>query len=148
MSFRDRQGRFLTTRKRKSAKPRAIIEHNYNAHGERTSPGIEKCSIGRRIVEMDVLLSNLQSCQQCRLGPVALSHKTLVGELPKGLSGYFYVRCENPDCNYVNRVPYGSTHKIKKKGMPCFVINTKLGAGKNVYMCRLLFSNLLLKIIV
>ena len=82
---------------------------------------------------MDVLLSNLQSCQQCRLGPVALSHKTLVSELPKGLSGYFYVRCENPDCNYVNRLPYGSTHKIKKKGMPSFVINTKLGAGKGIY---------------
>jgi len=44
MSFRDRQGRFLTTRKRKSAKHRSIIEHNYNAHGERTSPIIDKIS--------------------------------------------------------------------------------------------------------
>jgi len=61
MSFRDGQGRFVSTRKRKSGKHHSIIEHNYNAHGERTLPRIEKSCIGRRIVEMDVL------CRICSL---------------------------------------------------------------------------------
>ena len=85
--------------------------------------------VGRRIVEWNVLLDNLQSCPVCRMGPIPLTKDSLVGELQKGLSGYIYVRCGNNDCQAVVRAAYGKTHHMKKKGMPCFVVNTKLGTG-------------------
>lgn len=46
------------------------------------------------------------------------------------IRGYLYVRCMNPDCGQVNIAPYWKTHRQKKKGMPCFVANTKLGTCK------------------
>lgn len=87
---------------------------------------------GRRIVEFQVLLSSLRTCKFCRLGPVPLTLDNVVGEMKKGLGGYLYVRCVNPDCGEVNIAPYGKTHHVKKKGMPCFVANTKLGTCKYI----------------
>ena len=29
-------------------------------------------------------------------------------------------------------VPFGKTHILKKTGSPCFVVDTKLGIGKNI----------------
>jgi len=92
----------------------------------------------RRKWTIGFLLENLRFCAMCRLGPVNLTYDSVVGEMRKGLSGYLYVRCQNPDCLHVNRVPYGKTHRIKRKGMPCFAANTKLGVGKSIFMC--LFS--------
>ena len=80
-------------------------------------------------MEWNVLLDNLQSCPVCRMGPIPLTKDSLVGELQKGLSGYIYVRCGNNDCQAVVQAAYGKTHHMKKKGMPCFVVNTKLGTG-------------------
>lgn len=88
---------------------------------------------GRRLVEFFVLLSSLKTCTFCRLGPVPLTVYSIIGEMKKGLGGYLYVRCMNPDCGQVNIAPYGKTHRQKKKGMPCFVANTKLGTCK--YIC-------------
>jgi len=51
------------------------------------------------------LLEGLRFCVQCKLGPIPLTFFNIVGELRKGLSGYFYVGCENPECHAVNRVP-------------------------------------------
>lgn len=48
----------------------------------------------------------------------------------KGLAGYLYVACQNPECGHINMVPYGHTYMVKKTGAPCFVVNTKLGTGK------------------
>ncbi|XP_033759590.1 uncharacterized protein LOC117341838 [Pecten maximus] len=86
---------------------------------------------GRRIVEFGILLSHVQYCKFCRLGPVPLTYRTVVGELQKGLGGYLYARCENPDCEQINRVPYGSMHRVSesRKGMPCFTAKTKLGTA-------------------
>ena len=42
---------------------------------------------GRRIVEFDVLLSNLKTCQKCRLGHVQLTYYNVIGETQKGLRG-------------------------------------------------------------
>ena len=89
--------------------------------------------LGRQIVEWETLLSNLRYCEQCRLGPVPLTLDNVVGEMQCGLGGYLYVRCVNPSCQFVNRAAYGKVHRQaskKKTGMPCFVINTKLGAGE------------------
>ncbi|XP_056009475.1 uncharacterized protein LOC130051527 [Ostrea edulis] len=86
---------------------------------------------GQRIIEFGTLVEALESCRQCRLGPLSLSASNIVGELQKGLGGYLYVKCLNPECGEVNTIPYGQTHREKagKAGMPCFVINTKLGTG-------------------
>ncbi|XP_052695763.1 uncharacterized protein LOC128174187 [Crassostrea angulata] len=37
--------------------------------------------------------------------------------------------CSNTDCRYINKVAYGKTHHIRKRGMPCFSVNTKLGTA-------------------
>ena len=86
--------------------------------------------VGRRIVELEILLSALSSCKFCRLGPIPLTLFNIIGELKKGLGGYLYVKCQNAECNGVNIVPYGKTHHMKQKGSPCFAVNTKLGTGK------------------
>ena len=90
--------------------------------------------MGRRIVDFGVLLSALSSCKFCKLGPIPLTFYSVFGELKKGLGGYLYVKCQNLDCNQVNIVPYGKTHHMKKKGTPCFSVNTKLGTGKSIHM--------------
>ena len=87
---------------------------------------------GRRLIELEVLLSNLQYCQNCKLGPVPLTLYNVIGELQKGLSGYLYVVCQNPECGHINRAAYGKVHHMKKGGMPCFDVNTKLGTGKTL----------------
>ena len=88
---------------------------------------------GRRIVEWLVLLENLKFCHSCKLGPVPLTLYNVVGERQRGLGGYLYVVCQNPSCMAVNRVAYGKTHHQKKKGMPCFVVNTKLGMSEYLF---------------
>ena len=84
-------------------------------------------------MEWDVLLENLRFCKECGLGPVPLTHSSVKGELQKGLGGYLYVKCGNVDCGYVNRAAYGKTYcepsTKNSSGMPCFVVNTKLGTG-------------------
>ena len=88
---------------------------------------------GRRVVEFGVLLSKLQVCEKCRLGPVPLTYSNITGELKKGLGGYLYVKCQNIDCGHINCVPYGATYRRKVTGMPCFSVNTKLGTGINYF---------------
>uniref|UniRef100_K1Q499 Mutator-like transposase domain-containing protein n=1 Tax=Magallana gigas TaxID=29159 RepID=K1Q499_MAGGI len=134
---RDKKGRFVANKKKRVVSvPRYVRnEHSYtSANISRTdqpehAEGDDNWKEGRRIVEFGVLLSNLRHCEACRLGPVALTYDSVVGELQKGLGGYLYVKCSNKDCNHVNRVPYGSTHRVKKLGMPCFAVNTKLGTA-------------------
>ena len=82
---------------------------------------------GRRVM-FRVLLSKLRYCQKSRLGRSS-TYDNVIGELKKGLGGYLYVVCQNCDCQYVNRVPYGKTHHQQSTGMPCFAVNTKLGTG-------------------
>ena len=86
---------------------------------------------GRRIIEWPVLIEQLSSCRRCKLGPLLLSETYIVGEMISGLSGYIYTTCSNTECSHINAVRYGKTHRTKttNAGMPCFVINTKLGAG-------------------
>lgn len=86
---------------------------------------------GRRVMELGVLLENLSSCSHCRMGPIPLYKENIVGERRRGLRGYLYIMCMNPECGEVNMVPYGKTHRQNKKttGMPCFVVNTKLGTS-------------------
>lgn len=90
---------------------------------------------GRRIVEWLVLVRELRVCKICKLGPLILTESLIVGEMIIGLSGYLYVRCSNTHCGQVNIVRYGKTHREKQtpKGMPCFVVNTKFGAGNNIF---------------
>ncbi|XP_052777814.1 uncharacterized protein LOC128215134 [Mya arenaria] len=149
MAERDEHGRFY---KRKSPKKvvkrdkKVLFDHNYtntfncdagdciksqcNADGHIDLPqNVDRSGwrIGRRLVEVGFLLEQLQYCCECRLGP--LTFDNMVGELKKGLGGYLYVRCQNHDCLAINRVPYGKTHRVKKRGMPCFAANTKLGTA-------------------
>ena len=153
MATRNVRGQFRkvksASRKKTKASESVIIDHTYNGHlvCEGTDCCVDDClsdlhlklpksvnrsgwRVGRRIIELGVLLDNLAYCQKCRLGPVPLTSYSVVGELRKGLSGYLYVRCQNVDCMHVNRVTYGKTHRVSKRGMPCFSANTKLGVGK------------------
>ena len=165
---RDRRGRFVKTtvysnkpdEKRES---NVEIDHNYCVESvcEGSDCTKAKCDTcfrhlnasvkndswkeGRRLVEFNVLLSNLQFCKICRLGPVPLTCFNIVGELKKGLSGYLYVQCQNNDCGHINCVPYGTTHHQKTPGMPCFAVNTKLGTG-NKLICLTLNKFYILKI--
>ena len=139
--IRDDRGRFSKSYKqpKRSKKSNLSLDHNYSlgqtvcdiGNNLRTDKHFnEKWKEGRRCVEFGVLLENLRFCKACGLGPVALSVNSIVGERKKGLSGYLFVRCENVYCEFVNCVPYGKTHHVKKRGMPCFAANTKLGTGK------------------
>ena len=151
MEARDKRGRFASFKTAKSVKkPRKPYcrDHDYASKGSSTPkqtaakpdqlhlPGNasrDGWKVGRRLIELRVLLDNLEYCGNCRLGPVPLTKHSVVGELRKGLSGYLYVKCDNIDCEHVNRVAYGKTHRVKGKGMPCFAVNTKLGIGNYVY---------------
>ena len=153
LPIRNWRGRFV--KKAASRKPRnkssVQIEHNYSVGNvcDKNDCQKDQCSMhpdilkaknvsadgwrsGRRIIELEVLLSSLKYCQVCRLGPVPLTSYNIIGEMRRGLSGYIYVKCQNPDCGEINRVPYGKTHRLKKSkpGMPCFAVNTKLSTGK------------------
>ncbi|XP_021370034.1 uncharacterized protein LOC110461074 [Mizuhopecten yessoensis] len=134
-AVRDLSGRFkrLASKIRPVKKWQVLIDHDYSGghfcKGEGSCenddchlfnniklgkhPELSGWKDGRRIVEFDVLLSNLSSCKSCRLGPIPLTSLNIVGELRKGLSGYLYVKCQNPDCGAVNKAPYGKTHHIK-----------------------------------
>ena len=70
---------------------------------------------------------HMKFCQSYKLVPVPLTHYNMIGELPKGLGGYFYVMDQNPNCQFINRVAYGKMHRVKQHIMPCFDANTKLG---------------------
>jgi hypothetical protein len=131
---RDKKGRYASsTTSRKKKSQFVSKDHSYNTTvtiPSLSDPPDDTWKEGRRLVEFGVLLSKLQHCEACRLGPVALTYESVVGELQKGLGGYLYVRCSNHDCGHINRVPYGSTHRVKERGMPCFSVNTKLGTGE------------------
>ncbi len=87
--------------------------------------------VGRKLVELDILLENLRYCQHCYLGPVPLTLCNIAGEMNVGLGSYLYVRCTNIDCLKINRVSCGKLHRTKgQHGMQSFVVNTKLGLGK------------------
>ena len=161
MRHRDEKGVFRKVgeekRQEKPTKKRTLdtrIDHNYTGTGlcDGESCSLPNCSSnahiqlpdgvcrsgwrdGRRIIELGVLLDNLKYCAECKLGPVPLTSFNVVGELQKGLSGYLYVVCQNPDCQHVNRVAYGKQHHMegKARGMPCFDVNTKLGTGALLY---------------
>ena len=125
-----------------------ITDHNYV--GNHVCPGRSTCTTkgcpynchfngvdrdgwrhGRRIVEWEALLSNLETCKECHLGPIPLTINSIIGERQRGLGGYLYVMCQNPDCMAINRAATGKTHRQKAgAGMPCFDVNTKLGIGK------------------
>lgn len=135
LQTRDNRGRFVKNNasRNKRRKSNIQIEHNYcvgsvcegqgcvdsqcGLHDRLNSKNIsaEGWKYGRRVVELDVLLSSLKYCSSCRLGPVPLTFYNIVGEMKKGLGGFIYVKCQNSDCGAVNRVPYGKTHKKKKK---------------------------------
>lgn len=164
MASRDERGRFASKqKKRKRIFDRNVrIDHNYTGTNYCDGYGCEKnCSSyyhaeipkgasrdswrhGRRVIEFGHLLNSLKYCSECKLGPIPLTEFNVVGELRKGLGGYLYVRCENQNCLFVNRVPYGKTHRQNKTtGMPCFVANTKLGIGvlHNFFSCLFFFKN-------
>ncbi|XP_062598373.1 uncharacterized protein LOC134259786 [Saccostrea cucullata] len=145
MALRDKKGRFLGVKKKKTnTSPSRRKKTTYEGDHDYLSGLSDHCCPpqinidlgnnvdrigwreGRRIVEFDVLLSSLKTCKFCKLGPVPLIIYNIVGELKKGLGGYLYVKCMNPECEQINCAPYGKTHRQKKKGMPCFVANTKL----------------------
>ncbi|XP_056014139.1 uncharacterized protein LOC125677956 isoform X1 [Ostrea edulis] len=143
MQGRDSKGRFTKSLppSRKKKRSRIIIDHNYSVghvcNGTECGDAVEipqnasrdSWKKGRRIIELDSLLSELKYCKKCFLGPVPLTYDTIVGELKKGLGGYLYVVCSNVDCRRVNKVAYGKTYRVKKYGMPCFSVNTKLGTA-------------------
>ncbi|KAH3778819.1 hypothetical protein DPMN_180291 [Dreissena polymorpha] len=132
---RDNLGRFSTRSMSQHDSKYVKLDHGYSSTSDNVPQSVnEPWKIGRRLVEWDVLLSNLQFCKECGLGPVPLTTFTIQGELQKGLSGFLYVKCTNHDCGYINTAAYGKTYcepsSQGRAGMPCFVVNTKLGSGK------------------
>lgn len=89
---------------------------------------------GRRVVESMSVIEGLESCRQCKCGPLYLTNHSVKGEMKLGLGGYLYIQCNF--CLALNRIPYGKTHRTKRegdKGMQSFCINTKVGAGMLLY---------------
>ena len=72
-----------------SMHPEILKAKNISADGWRS---------GRRIIELQVLLSSLKFCQGCKLWSVPLTYYNIIGEMRRGLCGYIYVKCQNPDC--------------------------------------------------
>ena len=135
MAFRDVKGRVSTKCKRKTGKSQLashLIDHDYVGNNVGCNVEVEtrdkKWKIGRRHVEFDMLLTNLNACEQCFLGPIPLMSYNVLSEVQKGLGRYLYVECQL--CGHVNKAAYGKTHHVKDRGMPWFVVNTKLGTGK------------------
>lgn len=138
---RNKKGRFSKVIRHSCKKGRPPVDHTYYTLKEKQAEmdtesqckGSETWKIGRRIVEWGVLLENLRCCKKCGLGPVPLTYDSVKGELQKALGGYLYVECSFHDCRHINIAAYGKTHRdpTKKKGMPSFVVNTKLGTSKS-----------------
>lgn len=79
--------------------------------------------VGRRIVELYVLLIGLKSCKFSGLGLVPLTLYSIVGELQRGLGCYL-----SKSISF--QLPSVKAHRLgKTKGVPTFVANTKLGTG-------------------
>ena len=76
---------------------------------------------GRRVVDVDILAKNL-SCEVCGL---SLSLTNITDEQRHGLGSYFHMRCE---CKHMNKIPTGTNHQSKLKGLPVFDVNTKATA--------------------
>lgn len=56
-----------------------------------------------------------------------------------------YVLCSNTDFWYINKVAYGKQNHTRKRNVPSFSVNTKLGTGKSfifiVYSIIYVFSD-------
>jgi hypothetical protein len=83
---------------------------------------------GRRLVELDVLAQGLSACSEFTL-PLNLSHT--VGETRLGLGSLLHVICQNPCCNYLNKLPVGKRHKSKDGQLKIWDVNTKAVTGKH-----------------
>ena len=93
MGFRAVKGRISTKHKRRTGKSQLashLIDHDHVGNDIGCNVVVEtrdeKWIIGRRLVEFDVLLTNLNACEQCFLGPIPLTSYNVVGELQKGLA--------------------------------------------------------------
>ena len=136
MANRNENGRFSFNKRRNRPhilaktvkKDHPYILTNVGSDCTESKPWLE----GRRLVEWEVLLTNLRACQKCRLGSLPFMLNSVQGEFQKCLSGYLYVKCGSSKCGKVNRVAYGKTHRLlgKSNGMTCFDINTKLGISE------------------
>ena len=84
---------------------------------------------GRRIVELGVLAKALQHCAGCKM---QMQLHNCVGETTCGLGSILHIRCDNPSCLVINKVPTGKRHRRGQRGPPTFDVNTKLAIGMSV----------------
>ena len=83
-------------------------------------PPNSNAPVGRRIIDVDVLIRGLSECSSCCL---QLSLANIVKHTQFGLSGFLHIQCQNPACLHVNRIPIGKRHgKI-------FDVNSKIATG-------------------
>ena len=82
---------------------------------------------GRRIVEWEILLEQLEQCSSCEN---ELNLKNTVSETIYGLGSILHVKCSQ--CKKITNVSTGKRHAAKEgtNSFRCFDVNTKLAAGK------------------
>jgi hypothetical protein len=81
---------------------------------------------GRRIVDLNHLSEQLQSCKQCG---TPLHLHMIEDERRYGFASILYIRCCK--CNGVNKITTGKRHRVAdKKRALVFDINTKAALGK------------------
>jgi hypothetical protein len=127
MKARAENGKFTNKFKRKRLKN--LLNSNINDYGF-----LE----GRRVVEFQVMIEGLKKCYECEN---ELSLTNIKSETKYGLGSLLHIECAW--CSADNAVPTGKRHKTSnhQTGTRCFDINTKLAAGKLVFIiplyCRL-----------
>ena len=98
---------------------------------------------GRRVIELDVLARALDS--GCRACGKALQLSNCQDETISGLGSFLYIMCSDPECGEVNVCTTNKSHRAAGagRGRPIFDVNTKLAAGRYIYLISSFYLNIL-----
>ena len=98
---------------------------------------------GRRVIELDVLARALDS--GCRACGKALQLSNCHDETISGLGSFLYIMCSDPECGEVNVCTTNKSHRAAGagRGRPIFDVNTKLAAGRYIYLISSFYLNIL-----
>ena len=135
---KDKQGRFFKKKRlnrstiiSKVLKEKCSAYKNLNVVCPEKKTDFSKTfsSLGRRVVELGVLVRSLdEGCKTCKT-PLRLSDCT--NETISGLGSYLYIVCQNSACGEINQCITNKSHRVAgtTRGRKVFDVNTKLAAG-------------------
>ena len=100
------------------------------------------------MVELDVLARALDSgCSACGK---ALQLSNCQDESISGLGSFLYIICSGLECEEVNVCTTNKSHCAASagRGRPIFDVNTKLAAGRYIYLISSCYLNIFLSFII